>query len=114
MQINERYLERFATRIYGKPAEIPLNGYEGGATHAITIDDDQGTSLSVTYRDDYPADAPWDIKEGTDQRETFVIVKRETETVGSVGYRFAGLIKLDDLRAWYRRKEGIEDGHSAS
>jgi len=114
MQINEQYLERFATRIYGKPAEIALNGYEQGATHVITIDDPDGTNLAVTYRDDYPSDAPWDIKEGTDKRETFVIVKRENETVGSVGYRFAGLIKLDDLRAWYRRKEGIEDGNSAS
>lgn len=115
MQISEQYLARFATRIYGKPAEITLNGYEQPASHAITIDDADGTSLAVSYRDDYPSDAPWDIKEGTDKRETFVMIKRGADTVGTVGYRFAGLISLDDLRTWYRRKEGItEDGNTAS
>ena len=109
MQITQAYLERFATQVRGKPAEIPLNGYEQGATHAITIDDPDGTSLAVTYRDDYPSDAPWDIKEGTEKRETFVIAKRGAETVGKVGYRFAGLIALDDLRSWYRKREGITD-----
>lgn len=109
MQITEKYLKTFATRIYGKPAEIQLNGYEAPATHVISIDDENETSLAVTYRDDYPSDEQWLIKEGTENRETFVIVQRHAETVGSVGYRFAGLIELDDLRSWYRRREGLED-----
>jgi hypothetical protein len=109
MQITQAYLERFATQVR-KPAEIPLNGYEQPGTHAISIDDPDSTFLSVSYRDDYPSDAPWDIKEGAEMRETFMIVKRGADTVGSIGYRFAGLIKLDDLRSWYRKREGLTDG----
>lgn len=109
MQINQEYLVRFSTQIRGKPAEIPLNGYEQPAQYIISIDDADGTQLGVSYRDDYPENAPWDVKEGTDKRETFVIVSRGVQTVGSVGYRFAGLISLTDLRAWYRRKFEVKD-----
>lgn len=109
MQINEAYLMRFATQVRGKPAEIALNGYEQPGSHAIGVDDPDGTYLAVTYRDDYPSDAPWDIKEGAEKRETFVLIKRGPDTVGSIGFRFAGLITLDDLRTWYRRKEGLKD-----
>lgn len=104
MQVTPQYLERFATQVRGKPSEVTLNGYEQPAGNAIGVDDPDGTYLAVTYRDDYPSDAPWDIKEGADNRETFVVIKRGSDTVGSVGYRFAGLILLDDLRSWYRRK----------
>ena len=114
MQITEQYLDRFATQIRGRPAEIALNGYEQAETHVIAIDDKDGTSLAVTYRDDYPSETPWDIKEGSENRETFVMIKRGDKVVGSIGYRFAGLIKVADLRAWYRRKFGVEDGHSVS
>lgn len=109
MMVTEQYLERFATQVRGKPSEIALNGYEQSASHVISIDDPDGTYLAVQYRDDYPSDQPWDVKDGADKRETFVVVKRGADTVGSVGYRFAGLIKLDDLRSWYRRREGMED-----
>lgn len=110
MQVTEDYLKRFSTQIRGFPAEIPLNGYEQPAAHAIGVDDPDGTYLSVTYRDDY--ETPYDALPGADKRETFVIPMRETfvipkrgpETVGSIGYRFAGLITMDDLRSWYRRK----------
>jgi hypothetical protein len=102
MQVTEDYLKRFSTQIRGFPAEIPLNGYEQPAAHAIGIDDPDGTYLSVTYRDDY--ETPYDALPGADKRETFVIPKRGPETVGSIGYRFAGLITMDDLRSWYRRK----------
>jgi hypothetical protein len=104
MQVTPQYLKRFATQVRGFPAEITLNGYEQPATNAIGVDDGDGTFLAVTYRDDYTIDEQYDIKEGADKRETFVIVKRGTDTVGTVGYRFAGLITLDDLRSWYRRK----------
>ena len=53
MQVTEDYLKRFATQVRGFPAEIPLNGYEQPAAHAIGVDDPDGTYLSVTYRDDY-------------------------------------------------------------
>lgn len=102
MQVTEDYLKRFATQVRGFPAEIPLNGYEQPAAHAIGIDDPDGTYLSVTYRDDY--ETPYDALPGADKRETFVIVRRGADAVGSVGYRFAGLITMDDLRSWYRRK----------
>lgn len=103
MQVSEKYLERFSVPP-GEPDEILLNGYEQPATHVISVDDDQGTCLAVVYRDDYSADEMFDLKDGTDKRETFVQVRRGNDLVGSVGYRFAGLVKLDDLRAWYRRK----------
>lgn len=102
MQVTEDYLKRFSTQIRGFPAEIPLNGYEQPAAHAIGVDDPDGTYLSVTYRDDY--ETPYDALPGADKRETFVVVKRGTDAVGEVGYRFAGLITMDDLRSWYRRK----------
>lgn len=108
MQVTEQYLTRFATQVRGKPAEIPLNGYEQPATRVINVDDPEGSYLAVSYRDDYPAESPWDIQEGTDKRETFVIVRRGADAVGSVGYRFAGLITMDDLRSWYRRREGLD------
>lgn len=108
MQITEQYLNRFATKP-AKPTEIPLNGYEQGATHAISIDDGQETCLGVTYRDDYTMEEQWDVKEGRDKRETFVIPRRGNDPVGTVGYRFSGLIKLMDLRDWYRKKEGVKD-----
>lgn len=108
MQVTEDYLKRFATQVRGKPAEITLNGYEQPATRVINIDDEVGTYLAISYRDDYPSDTPWDIQEGTDKRETFVIVRRGADAVGSVGYRFAGLITMDDLRSWYRRREGLD------
>lgn len=115
MQVTEQYLTRFATQVRGKPAEIALNGYEQPASHVINVDDPDGTYLAVTYRDDYPSETPWDVKEGTENRQTFVIVRRGLDAVGSVGFRFAGLITLDDLRSWYRRKEGItEDGNTAT
>lgn len=101
-------MTRFATQVRGKPSEIALNGYEQSATHVINVDDEDGTWLAVSYRDDYPSDTPWDIKEGADKRETFVIVHRIDGVVGSIGYRFAGLIKLDDLRSWYRRQKGLD------
>lgn len=117
MQVTEKYLERFASRIYGKPAEIPLNGYEQPATHVISVDDGNETCLAVTYRDTWPTPEPWEppVPEGTENRETFVTIRRIDQTIGKIGYRFAGLITLDDLRAWYRRKEGItEDGNTTS
>jgi hypothetical protein len=107
MQVTEDYLKRFATQVRGFPAEIPLNGYEQPAAHAIGVDDPEGSYLSVSYRDDY--ETPYDAVQGADKRETFVIAKRGAETVGKVGYRFAGLIALDDLRSWYRKREGITD-----
>lgn len=109
MQITYAYLQRFATQIRGRPAEIILNGYEQPATHVINVDDPDGTSLGVNYRDDWPSDTPWDIKEGAEKRETFVVIQRGSEVIGSVGYRFAGLISLSDLRAWYRRKHGLDE-----
>ena len=108
MQITQIYLERFAIKAR-KPSEIALNGYEQSATHVINVDDPDGTYLAVSYRDDYPSDAPWDIKEGSDKRETFVVARRGPDAVGSVGYRFAGLVQMDDLRSWSRRKEGLTD-----
>ena len=109
MQITHEYLGRFAVTIANEPDEIALNGYERPASSVIMIDDDENTYLAVTYRDDHPSDAPWDIKDGTDRRDTFVIVRRDPVVVGSVGYRFPGLIKLGDLRAWYRGKLGLVD-----
>lgn len=108
MQVTEDYIARFATQVRGKPAEIQLNGYERPGTHAIGVDDPEGSYLSVSYRDDY--ETPYDAVQGADKRETFVTVMRGPEAVGGVGYRFAGLITLDDLRAWYRRREGLTDG----
>lgn len=106
MLVDEQYLTRFATQVRGKPAEIALNGYETPGTHVISVDDPDGTYLSANYRDDY--ETPYDAVPGADKRETFVIVKRGPETVGDVGYRFAGLISLDDLRSWYRRKAELD------
>lgn len=107
MLVTQDYLTRFATQVRGRPAEITLNGYEQPASHAIGIDDPDGTFLAVSYRDDY--ETPYDAVPGADKRETFVVVKRGVDTVGTVGFRFAGLITLDDLRSWYRRKEGLID-----
>jgi hypothetical protein len=111
MNVTEQYLNRFAMRIRGKPA-----------THVKAVDDEDGTSLAVSYYDSYSPDAQWDIKEGSDKRETFVIIMRGEKVVGSVGYRFAGLITIDDLRSWYRRKYNLDavasgegtDGNSSS
>lgn len=107
MNVDETYLKHFATQVRGKPAEIALNGYEQPWTHVINIDDPDGTYLGVTYRDDYGS--VYEAVAGADKRETFVVVRRGADSVGSIGYRFAGLITLDDLRSWYRRKEGVED-----
>jgi hypothetical protein len=106
MNVDETYLKHFATQVRGKPVEIALNGYEQPWTHVINIDDADGTYLAVTYRDDYAS--VYEAVAGADKRETFVMVKRGTDTVGSVGYRFAGLIALDDLRSWYRRKHDLD------
>lgn len=117
MNVDEKYLKRFATQIHGRPAEIALNGYEQPETHVIAVDDADETSLAVSYRDDYSTDEPWDVKEGSSKRETFVMVKRKDKVVGQVGYRFAGLILPVDLRAWYRRKYNLDeatDGNTAS
>ena len=104
-----KYFDRFAVPVTAEPAEISLNQWEMNAQAAIGIDDPDGTSLSVNYSDEYVDDEPWDIKEGTAKRWTFVVVKRGAETVGSVGYEFPGLIKLEDLRAWYRATFEITD-----
>lgn len=108
MNVDEKYLERFAVQIHGKPSEFAVNGYEQPNTHAIAVDDgDAGTYLAVIYKDDY--ESPYDTVEGSEKRETVVIVKRGSETVRSVGYRFAGLIKLDNLRTWYRQEFEVKD-----
>lgn len=105
MNVDERYLEWYSTQIRGRPSEIALNGYEAPASRVISIDDPDGTYLSVSYTDEYPPDTkPSEILEGADKRSTFVIPMRGPNQVGSVGWRFAGLILLDDLRSWYRRK----------
>jgi len=110
MNVDDDYLKRFATQVRGRPAEIPLNGYERPAPAVMTIDDPDGTYLSVSWKDDY--ESPYDAVQGADKRETFVIPMRGAQQVGSVGYRFAGLITLDDLRSWYRRKFDLDEPSS--
>lgn len=108
MNVDEDYLNRFATQVRGKPAEVTLNGYEASGTHVTSIDDPDGTYLSVRYADEY--ESPYDAVVGADKRSTFVVAKRGADAVGAVGFRFAGLIKLDDLRTWYRKHYVETDG----
>jgi hypothetical protein len=110
MNVDGDYLNRFSTQIRGFPAEITLNGYERPATTVISVDDTDGTYLSVSWKDDY--ESPYDAVVGADKRETFVIPMRGPDPVGTVGYRFAGLILLDDLRSWYRRKHDLDNEDS--
>lgn len=107
MQIDEEYMKRFAIKIQGDPEEVTLNGEEQPAPSVIGIDDEEGTCLAVIHRDTY--ESPYDTKKGAENRTTFVVVKRGRDTVGTVGYRFAGLITLDDLRTWYREKFNIPE-----
>lgn len=109
MQINPQYLETFAVPIDGEPVAVSLNGYEQFANNAVSVDDADGTYLAVNYYDDYPSDQQWLIQPGTDKRKTFVIAKRGADVVGGVGYEFPGLVRLADLRAWYRDTMGIVD-----
>ena len=104
-----KYFERFAVPVTSEPTEIALNQWEMSGQAVIGVDDEDGTSLSVNYSDEYADDEPWEIQEGTDKRWTFVIIKSGADTVGNVGFEFPGLISLDDLRTWYRDKMGIVD-----
>lgn len=109
MQVTEKHLEWYALPIVGEPAEIVLNGYEVPGTHAIGIDDENGRYLSVSYRDDNPQDMrPSDIPEGRENRQTFAIVKHDGLNVETVGYRFDGLVTINDIRTWYRTREGLD------
>jgi len=102
MHLDARYLKRVAMPVTGAPEEVALNGEEARGGPAIGIDDIDGTYLSVVYRDGYDEDARYDFIQGTEKRTTFVVPRRGQDAVGNVGYRFPGLIHLEDLRTWYR------------
>lgn len=104
--ITEKYLNKYAVEP-SNPTEIALNGYEKFGNGAIGIDDPDGTSLEVLYTDLY--DDIVDAEPGTDKRTTFVRAKQAGETLGSIGWQFPGLIKLNDLRTWYRTTNNITD-----
>lgn len=111
MQITTEYIDEFAVKPT-KPKEIPLNDWEMPATAAINLDDAEGHGLSVNHWDEWPFPQGWRA-EGTEKRWTFVTLHKNGATLGGIGYEFAGLIKLDDLREWFRKKLGIPEADNA-
>lgn len=109
MQITPEYMERFAVPIADEPRELQLIGWEMEPNASVSLDDPEGRSLAVNHWDEWPTRHQWDIREGTEKRWTFVIVTNEAGIAGDTGYEFPGLIKLEDLRTWYRRKLGLVD-----
>lgn len=109
MHLDQRYLKRVAVAVTAEPEEVTLNGEEQRGGPSITIDDAVGTYLSVVHRDAYTDDERFDLPTGAEKRSTFVVPMVGPDVVGSIGYRFPGLIMLADLRTWYRRKLGINE-----
>lgn len=107
MQITTEYLDAFAIETT-EPIEIPLNGWEmfaGAGT--INIDDPEEHGLMVLHWDDWPSWRDAIASPGVEKRWTLVTVTKAGQATGEIGYEFPGLIKLGDLRAWYRDKLGI-------
>jgi len=105
MQITTEYLDEFAVEP-ASPREIALNDWEMPATSVIGLDDEDGHYLAVNHWDEWPSPQGW-RNDGVDKRWTFVALQKDNQPVGGIGYEFAGLIKLDDLRTWFRDKLGI-------
>ena len=109
MQIDQQYLKQFAVPLGEKKAvEIPVHGFEPDGYTNIALDDPDETYLSVIYKDDLPDSEKYSAPEGIKDRTTLIIPKRHNKIVGEVGFRFSGLVKVDDLREWYRGKFNIE------
>lgn len=109
MQVTTDYLDAFAVGPAGH-VEIPLNGWEmfaGAGT--INIDDPEDHKLIVVHWDEWPSWREAIAAAATDKRWTFVTVMKDGATVGAVGYEFPGLVRLDDLRSWYRNRLGLAD-----
>lgn len=114
MQVTVEHLDAFAIEP-AEPTEILLNGWEmfaGAGT--IAVNDPNGLDLIALHWDDWPSLREAIAAPATENRWTLVTLQKDGKPVGSVGYEFAGLIKLDDLRSWYRAKIGLNDDASAA
>lgn len=112
MLVTEKYLERFKVKFETEddlfamqPVEVPLHGFEAGATSAINTDipqeHERASTLGITHRDTNPPDSElWELDNGL--RQTFVIPVLDANDVDKVGFIFQGLIHPDDARKWYR------------
>ena len=105
MQITHEYLDALAVEVT-TPREFALHDWEMPPTATIGLDDPDGHSLAVNHWDEWPSPQGW-RNEGPDQRWTLVVLHKDNKSVGGVGYEFAGLVKLDNLRAWFRAKLGV-------
>lgn len=105
MKITHEYLDALAV-VPVAPREFALNDWEMPPTATIGLDDQDGHSLAINHWDEWPSPQGWQ-NEGADRRWTLVVLHKDNESVGGVGYEFAGLVKLDDLRTWFRGKLGV-------
>ena len=105
MQVDRLHLNRNAVPV-SEPAKRKLSGFELPGNPVIATDDGYGTNLDVIYadRNDETAESP-----DPALRSTFVIPKRGNEPHGQYGYLFEGLVKPDDIRAWYRETFKVKE-----
>lgn len=114
MKITTDYLDAFAVEP-ANPAEIAINGWEMFAgAGSVTLDDPDERTLLVMHWDDWPTWRDGIAAAPTSGRWTHVTIMKDNEPVGPVGYEFPGLVKLDDLRTWFRAKLDIVDPEPAA
>jgi hypothetical protein len=110
MQVTRDYLEDFAVKGISTFKEIPLHGWEMDHGGAVTLDDKDGHSITYVHWDDWSADKPWKIKQGTDKRWTFVLLRdKDSNIVGEHGWEFEGLVEPVMLREWFRAHLGFNE-----